>query len=170
MPDRSLHREEGHQVMGPVQGNTTDSPPSDGVCTKLDRIGTLAEQMPQTALRSLSHCLDSQLIWVAYRMTRRDAAAGVDGETYEDFQDGLFERLDQLVDQAHKGTYRAPPVRRGELRKCAETNDRGSTGWHVPELAKGVASESLPSKTQGRATRNAVSKNCTLSKLSRPTA
>ena len=44
MPDRSLPREEGHQVMGPIQGNATDSPPSDDVWTKLDRIGTLAEQ------------------------------------------------------------------------------------------------------------------------------
>ena len=111
-PDGSLHRQGRHQVRGPVQGNATDSPPSDDVWTKLDRIGALAEQMPQTALRSLNHCLDSQLMWVAYTLTRRDAAAGVDGETYEDFQIGLFERLDQLVDQAHKGTYRAPPVRR----------------------------------------------------------
>ena len=90
-PDGSLHREGRHQVRGPVQGNATDSPPSDDVWTKLDRIGALAEQMPQTALRSLNHCLDSQLMWVAYTLTRRDAAAGVDGETYEDFQIGLFE-------------------------------------------------------------------------------
>ena len=34
-------------------------------------------------------------------------------------------------------------------------------GCHVPELAKGVAHKSRPSQAQERATRKAVSKNCT---------
>ena len=37
-------------------------------------------------------------------------------------------------------------------------------GWHVPELAKGVAHKLRPSQAQGRATGKALSKNCTLPK------
>ena len=103
--------------MGPLQGNTPEPPSSDSVFTKLQRIASLAEQMPQTALRSLSHCLNRDLLMQACDLVRRDAAVGVDGQTYEDFQEGLFERLDQLVDEAHQGTYRAPPVRRTYIPK-----------------------------------------------------
>jgi RNA-directed DNA polymerase len=103
--------------MDPLQGNTSEPPPSDWVFTKLERIAALAEQMPQTALRTLSHCLDRDLLWYANRLVRPDAAVGVDGQTYEDFQEGLLERLDQLVDEAHQGTYRAPPVRRTYIPK-----------------------------------------------------
>jgi len=74
--------------MDPLQGNTAEPPPSDWVFTKLERIAALAEQMPQTALRTLSHCLDRELLWHANRLVRPDAAVGVDGQTYEDFQEG----------------------------------------------------------------------------------
>ncbi len=44
MPDRSLPRKGGHQVMDPLQGNTAEPPSSDWVFTKLERIAALAEQ------------------------------------------------------------------------------------------------------------------------------
>jgi len=52
-----------------------------------------------------------------------------------------------------------------QRRKCSETIYRvSSPEWQFPELAKGVAREPCPSQAQGRATRKAVNKNCTLSK------
>jgi hypothetical protein len=47
------------------------------------------------------------------------------------------------------------------FRQCAGTAYQVSPpGWHVPELAKGVASESLPSQAQGRATRESLITHC----------
>ncbi|MFY0533305.1 reverse transcriptase domain-containing protein [Nannocystis pusilla] len=45
-------------------------------------------------------------------MTRKDAAAGVDGMTAKDYERDLEANLERLLDAAKAGTYRAPPVRR----------------------------------------------------------
>ena len=119
-----------------LPGNTTDPLTSDPVSTKLERIATLAEQMPDTALRTLNHCLDRDLLLAACIRTRKDAAVGVDGQTYEDFREGLFDRLDELVSRAHDGTYRAPPVRRSYLPKGGSTTEKRPIG--IPTLADKV--------------------------------
>ncbi|MGB6991743.1 MAG: group II intron reverse transcriptase/maturase [Thermoanaerobaculia bacterium] len=122
--------------MEPLSGNTADPQTSDSVSTKLERIATRAEQMPETALRTLNHCLDRDLLLVACLRTRKDAAVGVDGETYEDFQENLFDRLDQLVDQAHTGLYRAPPVRRVYISKGGSSTEKRPLG--IPAFADKV--------------------------------
>jgi len=71
----------------------------------------------------------------------------------------MLRRCSQAAEKSSKKT----------LRKCAETIYRVSMpGWHVPEFAKGVVCLPRPSQTQGRATRKAVRKNCTLPKRSIP--
>ncbi|MEE8133642.1 MAG: group II intron reverse transcriptase/maturase [Gemmatimonadales bacterium] len=119
-----------------LQGNAADAPTSDPVSTKLERIATLAEQMPDTALFTLNHCLDRDLLHTACIRTRKDAAVGVDGETYEDFREGLFDRLDDLVNRAHDGTYRAPPVRRTYIPKGGSSTEKRPIG--IPTFADKV--------------------------------
>ncbi len=136
MLDRSLHREGRHRVRESLQGNTADAPTSDPVSTQLERIATLAKQMPHEALFTLNPALNRDLLLAACIRTRKDAAAGVDGETYEDFREGLFDRLDELVDQAHSGTYRAPPVRRTYIPKGGSSNETRPLG--IPTFADKV--------------------------------
>lgn len=114
--------------MEPLSGNTADALPSDPVSTKLERIATLAKQMPEKALFSLNHCLDRDLLIAACIRTRKDAAVGVDGETYDDFHKGGFARLDELVNRAHNGTYRAPPVRRAYIPKGDSSTEKRPLG------------------------------------------
>ena len=114
--------------MEPLPGNTADAPTSDPVSTKLGRIAALAEQMPETALFTLNPCLDRDLLLAACIRTRKDAAVGVDGETYEEFRKELFERLDILVNRAHDGTYRAPPVRRTYIPKGGSSSEKRPIG------------------------------------------
>ena len=71
MLDRSLHREGEHRAMDSLQGNTTDPPTSEAVCTKLERIAALAEQMPDRALFTLNHCPDRDLLLAACIRTRK---------------------------------------------------------------------------------------------------
>ena len=46
------------------------------------------------------------------RRTRKDGAAGVDGQTAADYEKNLEDNLQSLLERAKSGTYRAPPVRR----------------------------------------------------------
>lgn len=74
----------------------------------------LAQQMPTTAMHSLSHHMDLDWMREAHRRPRKDGAVGVDGVTAEDFAADLDANLQGLLDRAKTGAYRAPPVRRAE--------------------------------------------------------
>jgi RNA-directed DNA polymerase len=87
------------------------------VSTKQARIASLAKQMPETAIRSLSHHMDLEWLREAYRRTRKDGAVGVDDVTAEEFAADLDANLQGLLDRAKSGSYRAPPVRRVEIPK-----------------------------------------------------
>lgn len=82
------------------------------VCTKQRRIAELARQEPKFRLLSLNKYLDEDWLQEAYKRTRKDGAAGVDGVTAEEYAEGLEERLLDLKERAKAGTYRAQPVRR----------------------------------------------------------
>jgi group II intron reverse transcriptase/maturase len=89
----------------------------DPVSTKQQRIAELAKQSPQMGFTSLNHHLD--LVWMvaAYNRTRKDGAAGVDGQTADDYGLTLLDNLESLLDRAKSGAYRAPPVRRVHIPK-----------------------------------------------------
>ena len=65
------------------------------------------------AFTTLAHHLDLEWLQEAYRRTRKDAAAGVDGQTGLDYAENLEDNLRSLLVRAKSGDhYRAPPVRR----------------------------------------------------------
>ncbi len=88
------------------------------VSTKLERIAELARQMPQAQLYSLLHHMDIEWLYEAFRLTRKDGAVGVDGQTAAEYEANLEENLRSLLDRAKSGEhYRAPPVRRVHIPK-----------------------------------------------------
>jgi len=87
------------------------STPED-VSTKQARIAQLAKQMPGRAMHSLSRHVDLGWLREAFGRTRKDGAAGIDGQTADEYAVNLEENLGSLLDRAKSGTYRAPPVRR----------------------------------------------------------
>lgn len=94
------------------------------VSTKQQRIAELAKQAPQMGLTSLAHHIDMDWLHEAFLRTRPDGAAGVDGQTIEDFSQDLQGNLKRLLDEAKSGTYRAPPVRRVHIPKGTGTETR----------------------------------------------
>jgi group II intron reverse transcriptase/maturase len=66
---------------------------------------------------SLNHHIDLHWLREAYDRTRKDGAAGVDGQTAADYAVALESNLQSLLDRAKSGTYRAPPVRRVHIPK-----------------------------------------------------
>lgn len=90
----------------------TETLNSELVYTRQQRIASLAKQSPQMGFTSLNHYLDLPWLHEAYRRTRKDAAAGVDGQTATEYEAGLEGNLLSLLNRAKSGTYFAPPVRR----------------------------------------------------------
>ncbi len=68
-------------------------------------------------LTSLNQYLDLSLLREAFRRTRKDGATGVDGQTAEEYKANLEVNLQDLLERAKSGTYRAPPVRRVHIPK-----------------------------------------------------
>ena len=95
----------------------TGTPRPTTVSTKRRRIAELARQMPETALTSLSHHIDLEWMREAHRRTRKDGAAGIDGQSAEEFAADLEGNLEDLLSRAKSGRYRAPAVRRVHIPK-----------------------------------------------------
>lgn len=90
----------------------------ESVSTKQQRIAELARLMPEKAMTSLSHHMDLEWMFEAYRLTRKDGAAGIDGQTAKDYEVNLEDNLRSLLDRAKSGDrYKAPPVRRVHIPK-----------------------------------------------------
>lgn len=103
--------------MGPHEGKTTGPPTPATVSTKLARIAELARGAPDMAFRSLAHHIDLEFLKEAYRVTRKDGATGVDGQTADEYAADLERNLSSLLDRFKSGAYRAPPVRRVHIPK-----------------------------------------------------
>ena len=87
------------------------------VSTKQLQIAELAAARPEESLTSLNHYLDMDWMKEAYRRTRRESAAGVDGKTMEEYGKELESNLQELIGLAKTGRYQAPPVRRVHIPK-----------------------------------------------------
>jgi len=68
--------------------------------------------------------MDLEWLWEAYRRTRKDGAAGVDGQTAAEYEADLDANLQSLLNRFHAGTYRAPPVRRVQIPKGNSSKTR----------------------------------------------
>lgn len=94
-----------------------ETPSSKKVFTGQQRIAELAKQAPQLGFTTLSHHLDINWLYEAYRATRHNGAVGVDGQTCADYSAKLPANLQSLEDRAKSGLYRAPAVRRVHIPK-----------------------------------------------------
>src|SRR3990172_7988740 len=90
----------------PLEGKTTESPTSDTVSTKLQRIAELAREGPTRGFRSLAHHIDIELLHEAFRRARKDGATGVDGRTGRDYEERLEENLRSLLERFKSGQYK----------------------------------------------------------------
>jgi RNA-directed DNA polymerase len=105
---------------------------SSTVSLKQQRIAELAKQSPQMGFTSLAYHMDIEWLHDAYRNTRKDKAAGVDGQTAADYEQDLDGNLRRLLDRAKSSTYRAPPVRRKYIPKAGSATETRPIG--IPTL------------------------------------
>lgn len=116
-PGRDPVEERESRAEEPLEGTMPRTPSLDHVLPKLQRIAKLAKEEPRMAFTTLAHHIDVELLHVAYQRTRKDGAAGVDGQTAADFEQNLDANLRSLENRLKSGRYHASPVRRVHIPK-----------------------------------------------------
>ncbi len=87
------------------------------VSQALERIRTAARQRKKARFTSLLHHVDPAMLRTAFYAVKRDAAPGVDGMTWETYEQDLDRRIEALHARIGRGAYRALPSRRSYIPK-----------------------------------------------------
>jgi RNA-directed DNA polymerase len=87
------------------------------VSQALERVRQAARQRRKEKFTALLHHVDIGLLRLAFYALKRDAAPGVDGVTWQDYEADLERKLTDLHDRVHRGAYRAQPSRRRYIPK-----------------------------------------------------
>jgi group II intron reverse transcriptase/maturase len=95
----------GQQSTGRAQSRET-------VSQALERIRQAARQRKKERFTALLHHVSVDLLRQAFFEIKKDAAPGVDGVTWQDYEADLERRLEDLHARVHRGAYRALPSRR----------------------------------------------------------
>src|ERR1700728_6412 len=77
-----------------------------------------ARKDKRTRFTALLHHVTVALLRDSYYALKREAAPGVDGVTWEEYETDLDEKLVDLHSQIHRGTYRAQPSKRAYIPKA----------------------------------------------------
>ena len=83
----------------------------------LGRVRQAAKQRRKERFTALFHHINSAMLRTAFFALKRDAAPGVDGMTWQDYEADLDRRIEDLSDRVHRGAYRAQPSRRRYIPK-----------------------------------------------------
>jgi RNA-directed DNA polymerase len=87
------------------------------VSTQLAQIAKKAKLDRKVRFTSLAHLLTPEFLKETWGMMNRHGASGIDGESTEQFESGLEQRVQEVCERLKAGAYRAPPVRRVEIPK-----------------------------------------------------
>ncbi len=96
----------------PVQSTVTDTQRSEAASSGLDRVRDAAKRDKGLCFTNLLHHVSVERLEGAYRALNPKAASGIDEVSWEEYSEGLAERLVTLHDRLHGGTYRARPSKR----------------------------------------------------------
>jgi group II intron reverse transcriptase/maturase len=94
------------------------------VATTLRRIAEKARKEPGFKFTSLYHLLNEELLRECFQRLRKDAAAGIDDLTKEEYAENLDANLSDLIGRLHRMAYRPQPVRRTYIPKPGSAKQR----------------------------------------------
>jgi group II intron reverse transcriptase/maturase len=111
--------ERGLAKGNPRQQNAPRTPSRTGAPSALERVRQAARRDRKVKFTALlHHVYDLEALRAAYLGLKREAAPGVDGETWRHYGEALEENLRDLSDRLKRGAYRAKPVRRVYIPKA----------------------------------------------------
>jgi len=120
VPEKPLNKGKPAEVVeerDAAKGNVNETPVPRtqsriGASMGLEGIRRAARQDKTMQFTALLHHITPELLAQSFYALRRDAAAGVDGVLWRDYEEGLFKRVQALHGKIHTGSYRATPSRR----------------------------------------------------------
>lgn len=92
-----------------------------GVSFGLLRVREAARRDKGARFTNLMHHVTLDLLWQSFFVLKREAAPGVDGVTWRQYEANLEPQLCDLHDRVHRGAYRAQPSRRTYIPKTDGT-------------------------------------------------
>ena len=102
-----------------LERNTLRTQSRESVPNGLERIRQAARRQKELRFTTLlHHVYDLERLKQAYYALKREAAAGIDGETWKHYGEQLGENLKDLSQRLQRGAYRAKPVRRAYIEKA----------------------------------------------------
>jgi len=107
--------------------------------TDINRIAELAKEDPKRQFNSIAHLITGEKLYEAFRGLRKDASAGIDGVTYEQYETNVEENIQQLHQRLKEGKYQAQPLRRVYIPK----EDGKQRPISIPALEDKVAQKAV---------------------------
>lgn len=107
--------------------------------TDLERVGERARKKKKEKFTNLLSHIKVPLLKEAYERLRKDAAPGVDGETWSSYGADLDVRLVDLEGRVHRGSYHPLPVRRVHIPK----GDGRTRPLGIPALEDKIVQQAL---------------------------
>ena len=116
----SAESEEGRPLIkeNARQPNTYSTQSGKRVSQGLAGVRKAARDNKEMKFTALLHHLTVDLLRESFYSLKRKAAPGVDGVTWQEYEDGLEDRLTDLHGRVHRGAYRAKPSRRVYIEKA----------------------------------------------------
>src|SRR6266852_4581626 len=99
------------------QQSTRRAQDRESVSQALERVRQAARQRKKERFTALLHHVDLAMLRTAFYAIKRDAAPGVDGMTWETYEQDLDRRIEDLHARVESGAYRASPSRRSYIPK-----------------------------------------------------
>ncbi len=100
------------------QQSTRQAQDWESVSQALARIRRAAKLRKKERFTSLLHHVSIDLLRLSFFALKKDAAPGVDGLAWRDYETNLEDNLEDLHDRVHRGAYRALPSRRQYIPKA----------------------------------------------------
>ena len=99
------------------QQSTRRAQERESVSQALGRIRQAAKQRKKEKFTTLFHHISVELLRLSFFAIKKDAAPGVDGLTWQDYEADLDRKIEDLHDRVQRGAYRALPSRRQYIPK-----------------------------------------------------
>jgi|HubBroStandDraft_6_1064221.scaffolds.fasta_scaffold113683_2 RNA-directed DNA polymerase len=111
------HSEGGDRTTQPAQATSTVRTTGQSWPTFLRAIADKAQRDRDHRFGDLYRHLDQQTLRASFKLLRKEAACGVDGVTFQEYEQNLDANLDKLVERLEGKSYRARLVRRKYIPK-----------------------------------------------------